>query len=143
MPKPKPSTQADPSLSLVKLCARALDSKKAECLQVLDVSAQSSITNYLVLANAGSEPHLRALRVELEKALDAAQARLVGIDSSQGSGWTVVDAFDVMVHLFTEENREKYRLDQLWKDATEVSVAKLLAAPVKRTKKAKSAAKTN
>jgi ribosome-associated protein len=143
MSKPKKPTRAVPSLALVRLCVRALDGKKAECLQVLDVSEQSSITNYLVLANAGSEPHLRALRVELEKALDAAQARLVGIDSFQGSGWTVVDAFDVMVHLFTEENREKYRLDQLWKDAPDVSVAKLLATPVKRAKKAQKSAKTD
>ena len=48
------------ALLLVKLCCKALDEKKAEDLQVLDVSAQSSITDYLVLATGTSEPHLRA-----------------------------------------------------------------------------------
>ncbi|MCR6654634.1 MAG: ribosome silencing factor [Opitutus sp.] len=88
------------SLELVKLCCRALDEKKAGDLRVLDVSEQSSITDYLVIATGTSEPHLRALRIELEKAIDASHTRIVGMETAQESGWLVVDAFDVMVHLF-------------------------------------------
>jgi ribosome-associated protein len=113
-------------LVLVKLCCAALAEKKAVDLRVLDISRQSSITDYLVLATGTSEPHLRALRVEIEKVLDAAGAHIVGIETAQESGWTVVDTFDVMVHLFTAENRAKYRLESLWKDAVEVSVPALL-----------------
>jgi len=116
-------------LELVKLCCRALDEKKAVDLRVLDVSEQSSITDYLVLATGSSEPHLRALRVELEKAIDASKTHIVGMEVSQDSGWIVVDAFDVMVHIFSPETRERYGLENLWKDAVEVSVPKLLAAP--------------
>jgi len=115
------------ALELVKLCCRTLDDKKAGELAVLDVGAQSSITDYLVLATATSEPHLRALRMELEKVLDAAKVRIVGMDLNQESGWMVIDAFDVMIHLFLPEMRERYGLERLWRDATEVSVAKLLA----------------
>jgi ribosome-associated protein len=118
--------KTDPTLKLVQLVVQALDAKKAEGLQVLDVSKQSSITDYLVLANATSEPHLRALRVELEKVLDAQKARILGMDAVTGSGWTVVDAFDIMVHLFTVENRNKYRMESLWKDASNIPVDKLL-----------------
>lgn len=121
--------KAPDSLALVKLCCRILDEKKAGDLRVLDVGDQSSITDYLVLATGNSETHLRALRVELEKVLDAAKTHIVGIETAHESGWAVVDAFDVMVHLFTPENRVKYRLEHLWKDATEVSVPKLLAVP--------------
>ncbi len=117
------------SLNLVKLCCRALDEKKAGDLRVLDVSEQSSITDYLILATGTSDPHLRALRVELEKAIDASSNRIVGMETSQESGWIVVDIFDVMVHIFTVENRAKYGLENLWKDAVEVSVSKLLAVP--------------
>jgi ribosome-associated protein len=127
--------KAPKSLALVKLCCGLLDEKKAEDVRVLDVSAQSSITDYLVLATGTSETHLRALRVELEKVLDAAQTHIVGIETAHESGWTVVDAFDVMVHLFTPDNRAKYRLENLWKDAVEVSVARLLAAPKAREPK--------
>lgn len=120
------------ALDLAKLCCRVLDDKKAGELTVLDVSEQSSITDFLVIATATSEPHLRALRVELEKALDAGQVHLVGMESAQESGWMVIDAFDVMVHLFLAEARERYGLERLWRDATEVSVPKLLAPPKER-----------
>jgi ribosome-associated protein len=124
------------SLALAKLCCGVLAEKKAGDLRVLDISEQSSITDYLVLATGTSEPHLRALRVELEKAIDASQVHIVGIETAQESGWTVVDLFDVMVHLFTSENRAKYRLEGLWKDAHEVSVPALLSAARKKPKAA-------
>jgi ribosome-associated protein len=127
--KPKQS----PTMDLVKLCCRVLDDKKAGELAVLDVSAQSSITDYLILATATSEPHLRSLRVELEKALDSHHVHLVGMEITQASGWMVIDAFDVMIHLFLAEARERYGLERLWRDAEEVPVAKLLA-PVKPAK---------
>jgi ribosome-associated protein len=119
------------SLALVKLCCRALEEKKAEDLRVMDVSEQSSITDFLVLATGTSSPHLRALRIEIEKALDSAKAPIVGMEIPQDSGWMVIDAFDVMVHLFTTDQRGRYALENLWKDATEVSVPKLLAVPKK------------
>jgi ribosome-associated protein len=120
--KPPPAA----SRELVKLCCRALLEKKAEDLRVLDVSDQSSLTDYLVLATGTSEPHLRAMGTELKHAMAAAQTRLVGTERTEESGWTVVDAFDVMVHLFSPEQRERYALESLWKDAKEVSVDELL-----------------
>jgi len=113
------------SLALVKLCCLALDEKKAEDLRVMDVSEQSSITDFLVLATGNSAPHLRALRIEVEKALDAAKARIGGMEIPQDTGWMVIDAFDVMIHLFTADQREHYALENLWKDAVEVSVPEL------------------
>ena len=128
--------KATSPLALIKLCCGVLDDKKAEDLRVLDVSAQSSITDYLILATGTSEPHLRALRVEIEKMLDSGKVQIVGMETGQESGWIVIDLFDVMIHLFTPENRAKYRLEHLWKDAVEVSVSKLLAPP-KATRSAK------
>jgi ribosome-associated protein len=116
-----------PVLAAVKICCRVLDEKKAEDLKVLDVSEQSSITDYLIVATATSLPHLRALRVELEKALDAANTHLVGMEATEESGWLVIDAFYVMIHLFLAEPREKYGLERLWRDAMDISVKQLLA----------------
>jgi ribosome-associated protein len=117
---------AKPAEKLIKQLVQALDGKKAEDLRVLDVSELSSITDYLVLATGTSEPHLRALRIELERVLDDNKARILSVDTTKGSGWTVVDAFEVMVHLFTPENRDKYRMELLWRDASELSLNRLL-----------------
>lgn len=118
-----------PALEVVKLCYGVLDDKKAGDLVVLDVSEQSSITDYLVLATATSEPHLRALRVELEKVLDASRTRIVGMEIVQETGWMIIDLFDVMVHLFLAGPRERYGLERLWRDAKVVPAGKLLARP--------------
>ena len=122
---PRAAAKIKPSLRLLGLIVRALEAKKAEDLRVLDVSKLSSITDYLVLATGTSEPHLRALRIELERVLDDEKAMILGVDTSKGSGWTVVDGFELMVHLFSPENREKYRMEMLWKDAAEIPISKL------------------
>lgn len=111
---------------LLKRIVQALDAKKAEDLQVLDVSAVSSITDYLVITTGGSEPHLRALRIELERVLDEEKARIVGVDNERGSGWTVVDAFEIMIHVLTPDNRAKFQLEALWKDSQPVDLKTLL-----------------
>lgn len=99
--------------TILNLVVRALDEKKAADLRVLRVTDQSSITDYLVVATGNAEPHLRALRIELEKVLDAAGAKIAGMEVGDGSGWLVVDAYQIMVHLFLPAQREVYRLEQL------------------------------
>lgn len=109
---------------------RALDEKKVGDLRVLKVSAKSTITDFLVLATGNSEPHLRALRIEVERVLDDAKQPIAGMEvGTYGSGWTVVDAYQIMTHLFTPEQRENYALEKLWKDAEVLNVADLVAQP--------------
>jgi ribosome-associated protein len=116
---------------LLKAICHALEEKKAEDIKVLSVRVQSSITDYLVLGTGTSDPHLRALRVELEKVVDQSGVRILGMDTTQGSGWMVVDAFDIMVHVFTPENRRKYALESLWKDAEDIPLSTILAVEKK------------
>jgi ribosome-associated protein len=129
------------SLQLVRLCCRALEAKKAGELRVLDVRSLSSITDFLVIGTATSEPHIRALRVELEKALDSAKTHIVGFEITPESGWVVVDAFNVMVHLFTPQKRESYGLENLWRDGRDLSVPDLLSERKKLVRKPSKARK--
>ena len=135
------TSQSDSTFSLLKQLVRALDAKKVGDLRVLKVSAKSSITDYIVLATGTSEPHLRALRIEVERVLDEVKQPIAGMEvGTYGSGWTVVDAYQIMTHLFTPEQRENYALEKLWKDAETLDVATLIAEP-KATKPAKAAPK--
>ena len=129
-----------PTTALLRNLITALEDKKAEHLKVLHVGGVSDITDYLVLATGNSEPHLRALRIEAERIFDAAKAKLAGTDQGGfGSGWTVLDAYQIMVHFFTAEQRENYALEKLWKDAPEVDLKTFAtkAAPVREAKVAK------
>ena len=119
-----------PPHALLRKLIVALEDKKAENLKVLHVGGISDITDYLVLATGNSEPHLRALRIEAEKVLDAAKARIAGMEQGGfGSGWTIVDAYQIMVHFFTAEQRENYGLEKLWKDAPEMDLKTLEPKP--------------
>lgn len=114
---------------LLALVCQGLDDKKAVDLKIIDVVGLSSITNYIVVATGLAETHLRALRIEVEKVLDAQGAKIAGMDRNQQSGWLVVDAYQIMVHLFTAEARKRYAMEQLWRDGREISLKSLLGQP--------------
>ena len=109
------------TLEEMRCSLTALEDKKGEDIRVLDVRGKSSITDYLILATGTSDPHVKALKSSLDTALKAAGVNLIGQDREIGSGWLIVDAFDFMVHLQTEEMREFYALDHLWKDASVIT----------------------
>jgi ribosome-associated protein len=106
---------------------RALEDKKAAEIRVLEMGQISSVADFLVIATGTSEPHLRALRIALEQALDE-----VGVtsrsESQRDSGWAVVDAFDVLFHVFREDIRKSYALEALWKDGLDIPVSAILKA---------------
>jgi ribosome-associated protein len=98
----------------VTRCLHALEEKKAEAIRTLDVRGKSSLADFLLIATGNSDTHLRALRIAVEKELDAMHAIIVGRETQPDSGWCVVDAFDVIVHLFRRDQRDTYDLEKLW-----------------------------
>jgi len=116
------------TLKTLCLAVEALDNKKVEDLSILYVGKVSSITDFFIIGNGNSEPHLRALVNELNVSLKDGGIHMIGRDAGIGSGWSAVDAFDVMIHLFIPEQRDFYQLDRLWKDAERVDPEIILAA---------------
>ena len=110
------------TLQEIRCAVAAIEDKKGEAIRILDVRGKSTITDYLVLVTGTSDPHVKALKGALDQALKEAQVQLICEDRALVSGWLVVDAFDFMVHLQTQEMRDFYRLDQLWNDAPEVTL---------------------
>jgi len=121
------SKKTDPSLpgSLVA-CVKALDDKKAFDLRLLEIRDQSSIADFMLICTGTSKPHLRALRKAVNEVADIHTTRYRGAPDDNASGWIALDAFDFIIHLFTRETREFYRLEQLWRDAREIDVQPFL-----------------
>ena len=104
------------STELVKIIAEGLADKKGSDIAIYDVRANSTITDFHVLATGLNPPHLKALFTETRlrmKAHDMACYRKSGMPDS---GWIVADYVDVVLHLFNPTAREYYALDILWKD---------------------------
>ncbi|MBP3302594.1 MAG: ribosome silencing factor [Opitutales bacterium] len=124
--KKTPASVENPSagIGLVKRCVAALEEKKASAIEVIYLGEKSPVTDYYVIATGTSDPHLRALRIELEKAIhEVVPAGQVRIQNEPNSGWCVVDAFDVVVHIFSEEQRKNYALEALWQDGERISLS--------------------
>lgn len=102
---------------------QALDDKKAGHITVLDLDGKTNAARYFIIASGTSSTHLRALR----NALDELWRKRFGCKlvnkSIKESPWQVVDAGEIVVHLFTAEERLRYNLEALWGDAKLVQVA--------------------
>lgn len=89
---------------------------------LLDVSEQTSLASYFVIATVNSERQAKAIEEDLLQQLKIEQnIRPLNIDSADiGSGWVLLDYGDVIVHLFLKEVRERYDLEELWSKANVV-----------------------
>ena len=118
------SSSSAPALDGVDLARRcvelALDKKALDPL-VLDLQAVSTITDYLVICSAQSEPQLKAIANGVTKTLkdDFGRAPLA-VDGFPTSQWIVIDYGEVMLHIFHEDKRGIYALEELWSDARQV-----------------------
>ena len=104
----------------LKLIIEVLEDKKGNDIRIFDVREQSSITDYIILVSAISEPHAKALKINLDKMIQERGIAVIGNENESSSGWMVLDAFNFMVHIQTAEMRSFYELESLWKDAVEV-----------------------
>ena len=111
-----PKEKNDLRKNLGIACEALLD-KKAEDLKLLYFGDKSSLTDCFVIATGTPDPHLKALRNNLESTLKKNDIEILSRDRFQPSGWLVLDAIDFVVHLFSKEQRENYALEHLWKDA--------------------------
>ena len=89
---------------------------------VLDLQGISSFTDYFVICSGTSEPHLKAIAGEIEDRLKQDNGvRAVSVDGFPASQWIVLDYLQVIVHVFRQEKREFYSLEDLWSDAPRVA----------------------
>jgi ribosome-associated protein len=109
-------------LDLARHCVWAAQEKKALDPIILDLREISSICDYMVICSAQSEPQIKAIANGVEQALKEGFARQpLAVDGFPTSQWIVIDYGDVMLHIFHEQKRSVYALEDLWSDAPQVS----------------------
>jgi len=111
------------ALSLATGIYKVLDRRNASDLKLLHVGEDNSLTDYLVICNATSSTHLRALADEVEYRLGLCDVNVNNRDGKgDGNSWIVLDFITVMVHVFTPDARKLYNLERLYPDAEAVEV---------------------
>ena len=95
---------------------KILDNNKAQNITIIDLKNKSYIADYMIVASGTSSRHLQSLSeilVSELKKLGLNNCRMEGKDSSD---WKLVDAYDVIVHIFHPEKREFYNLEKMWSE---------------------------
>ncbi len=122
VPAPVEVEEGLSSLDLARNCVWAAQEKKALDPIILDLRNISSITDYLVICSAQSEPQLKAIANGVEQVLkENFERHPLAVDGFPTSQWIVIDYGDVMFHIFHEQKRSVYDLEDLWSDAPQVS----------------------
>ena len=97
---------------------------QAEDILLLDISKAASFADFFVIATAGSDRQLSAILEEIDKQIRKGErVSTMGREGESASGWVLLDYGDVIVHLFSPEEREYYDLESLW--ATAVPVVRI------------------
>jgi len=102
---------------LASLAARAASSKQGEAIVVLDVRDLITITDYFVIASGTSDRQVKTIADEVVKSLKEQGTSPVRREGEAAAGWILLDYVDFVVHVFSQEQRDYYRLDNLWTDA--------------------------
>lgn len=102
--------------------AQAIFDKKGFNILVLDVRKFSTMTDYYVIAEGNVDRHVRAISLGIKEELKEKNLHPFHAEGEQDSEWVVLDYGDVVIHLLTSELREKYSLEELWKESKIVDV---------------------
>jgi len=102
------------------LIVHAVVSKHAQQTVLLDVQGLTSLTHFLVICTAESEPQMKAITDAVHIVLSKYAIRPIGIEGTPLSPWRLVDHNDVILHIFRPEARAFYNVEGLWPDATSV-----------------------
>lgn len=106
------------SEALARRLAELADSKGAGEVVALDMRKLVSYTDFLAICTARNERQARAIVDEVRLRLKQEQGLLPGgIEGEGAAGWIVLDYLDAVLHVFTAEARERYQLEDLWREA--------------------------
>ena len=121
----KPHTACDAD-QILELITTSLDDDKAENILTIPLRGKSAMADYMVVASGASSRQVAAMAEHIEFKLKQNKIAILGLEGLRQADWVLIDANDVVVHLFRPEVREFYGLERMWaNDAVEEIVTVL------------------
>ena len=104
------------SKELAKIAYAALEEKKANDIKVIDISGVSVLADYFIIASGSNPNQVKALADNVEETLGRAGYELRQSEGYGTASWILMDYNDIIVHIFSEEDRSFYDLERIWRD---------------------------
>ena len=114
------------SKKMALLAVEALDDKLAEDIKIIDIRSISVLADYFIIADGSNRNQVQAMADSAEEALGKAGYDAKQIEGYQSANWILMDYKDIIVHVFSKEDRAFYDLERIWRDGKELDVSEFL-----------------
>ncbi|MDO4619820.1 MAG: ribosome silencing factor [Lachnospiraceae bacterium] len=109
------------SRKLASIAVKALEDKKAEQIEVIEIDEISPLADYFVIANGTNSSQTEAMVEAVEESAERAGFSVDHVEGHRNANWTLIDFKGVVVHVFDEEAREFYDLARIWRDGKKLN----------------------
>ncbi|RHP29852.1 ribosome silencing factor [Lachnotalea sp. AF33-28] len=110
------------SKEMVKIAYDALDEKKAEDISIIDISGVTVIADYFLIASGANPNQVQALVDNVQEKLYKAGYECKQVEGYQGATWILLDYLDIVIHVFSREDRRFYDLERIWRDGRQMDI---------------------
>ena len=104
-------TQVDEKV--LSIIQKVLDENKADDVVMMDLRGKTSLASFMVVASGTSQRHVASLAEKVQMALKA-EGFTSSVEGEEKADWVLIDAFDVIVHIFKPEVRDFYSIEKMW-----------------------------
>jgi len=102
---------------IVEIAASVAADKQASDIIIIDIGNISVMADYFVICSGQSSRQIETIVESIEDKLRGFKVRKIGLEGDRDKSWILLDYGSVIIHVFTEEQREYYKLERLWADA--------------------------
>lgn len=113
------------SRKMAKTACDALSEKKAEDLRIIEISEISPLADYFIIATGANTNQIQAMVDAVDEELSKAGYQVKQIEGNRNSSWILMDYSDIIVHIFSKEDRLFYDLEKIWTDGKRIEVDEL------------------
>lgn len=113
------------STEMVRIAYKALEDKKSEDIKIIEIGNISIIADYFIIANGTNPSQVEAMVTAVTQELSKAGHEAKRVEGVRNSGWVLMDYGDVVIHIFSKEDRLFYDLERIWRDGKSVTFENL------------------
>lgn len=105
---------------MVKIAVKALEDKKGEDIRVIDIQNVSILADYFIIASGSNASQVQAMADSVEEELYKACHECRQVEGYNTANWILMDYNDIIVHVFSREDRLFYDLERIWRDGKQI-----------------------
>ncbi|MFW6319036.1 MAG: ribosome silencing factor [Bacillota bacterium] len=112
-------------MTKIQLITEALDDIKLKDITVYDMREKSPFFDYFILSTASNTRQLKASINQIKEALSNTKYDIKSIEGATSDSWILIDTSDIIINIFTEQERHHYNIEKMWMDIDTIPIDKL------------------